>query len=136
MFGVAIFFILSACAWKHTTYLRNSETLWTRALSVTSDNDVALTNLGTLLMERGQLDEALSHFQRALAVRSGSEHRHYNLSLAIIHDSTGNVLARKGRLDDAIVHFRQAIELRPDFRDPHFNLGTALFQKGNLYGAI
>ncbi|MEY2543275.1 MAG: protein O-mannosyl-transferase [Verrucomicrobiota bacterium] len=134
--GCGIVIILSACAWKQTTYWRNSDTLWTRALAVTTDNDVALTNLGTSLMERGQLDDALSYFQRALAVRSRSEHRHYNLSLALIHDSVGNVLARKGRLDDAIVHFRQAIELRPDFPDAHYNLGTALFQKGDLDDAI
>jgi tetratricopeptide (TPR) repeat protein len=134
--GIAIVIILSACAWKQTTYWRSSETLWTRALSVTSDNDVALTNLGTFLMERDQLDDALFYFQKALAVRSGSEHRHYKLSLALIHDSAGNVLARKGRLDDGIVHFRQAIELRPDFPDAHYNLGTALFQKGDLDGAI
>ena len=134
--GTALVIILTACAWKQTTYWRNSDTLWARALAVTADNDVALTNLGTSLMERGQLDQALSYFQRALAVRSQSEHRHYNLSLAIIHDSTGNVLAQKGRLSDAIAHFRQAIELRPDFPDAHYNLGTALFQKGDLDGAI
>jgi len=134
--GSAIVIILSACAWRQTTYWRNSETLWTHTLAVTTDNDVALTNLGTLLMERGQLDDAFSYFQTALAVRSRSEHRHYNLSLALIHDSVGNVLARKGRLDDAIVHLRQAIELRPDFPDAHYNLGTALFQKGDVDGAI
>jgi tetratricopeptide (TPR) repeat protein len=128
--------VLSACAWKQTTYWRSSETLWTHTLAVTTDNDVALTNLGTSLMERGQLDDALSYFQSALAIRSRSEHSHYNLSLALIHDSTGNVLARKGRLNDAIAHFRQAIELRPDFPDAHYNLGTALFQKGDLDGAI
>ena len=66
-------------------------------------------------MERGQLDGALSYFQKALAIRSGSEHRHYNLSLAIIHDSTGNVLALKGRLDEAIAAHQKAIALAPDF---------------------
>jgi protein O-mannosyl-transferase len=132
----AIVVILSAFAWKQTTFWRNSETLWTRALSVTRDNDVALTNLGTSLMDRGQLDEALSYFQRALAVRSRSEHSHYNLSLALIHDSVGNVLARKGRLLDAVAHFRQAIEFRPDYPDAHYNLGTLLFQSRDLDGAI
>jgi tetratricopeptide (TPR) repeat protein len=134
--GSAVVMILSVCAWKQTTYWRNSETLWTRTLAVTTDNDVALTNLGTFLMERGQLDDALSYFQRALAVRSRSEHRHYSLSLALIHDSVGNVLARKGRLDEAIVHLRQATELRPDYPDAHYNLGIVLFQKGDLDGAI
>jgi tetratricopeptide (TPR) repeat protein len=134
--GSAVVITLNLCAWKQTTYWRNSETLWTHTLAVTTDNDVALTNFGTFLMERGQLDEALSYFQRALAVRSSSEHHHYNFSLALIHDSVGNVLARQGRLDEAIVHLRQAIELRPDYPDAHYNLGTALFQKGDLDGAI
>jgi protein O-mannosyl-transferase len=134
--GSGIVVILSACAWKQTTYWRNSEMLWTHTLAVTSDNDVALTNLGTSLMERGQLNDALSYFQRALAVRSGSEHSHYNLSLALIHDSVGNVLGRKGRLDEAVAHFRQAIEFRPDYPDAHYNLGTVLFQRHDLDGAI
>jgi protein O-mannosyl-transferase len=134
--GGGIVIILSACAWKQTTYWRNSETLWTHALAVTTDNDIALTNLGTSLMDRGQLDDALSYFQSALAIRSRSEHSHYNLSLALIHDSVGNVLGRKGRLDEAIAHFRQAIEFRPDYPDAHYNLGTVLFQKHDLDGAI
>ncbi len=134
--GIGIVIVLSACAWKQTTYWRNSETLWPRALAVTTDNDVALTNLGTSLMDRGQLDDALSYFQKALAVRSRSEHSHYNLSLALIHDSVGNVLARKGRADEAIAHFRQAIEFRPDYPDAHYNLGTVLFRSRDLDGAI
>src|SRR6266436_2102937 len=134
--GGGIVIVLSACAWKQTTYWRSSETLWTHTLAVTTDNDVALTNLGTSLMDRGQLDDALSYFQSALAIRSRSEHSHYNLSLALIHDSVGNVLGRKGRLDEAIAHFRQAIAFRPDYPDAHYNLGTLLFQRHDLDGAI
>src|SRR5712691_11091935 len=53
---------LAGCAWKQTTYWRNSETLWTHTLAATKGNDVAHTNFGMLLMERGQLEDALSHF--------------------------------------------------------------------------
>ena len=134
--GALVVVVLGFAAWRQTTYWQNSETLWTRTLAVTQDNDVALTNLGTSLMEQGQLDEALSYFQKALAVRSRSEHRHYNFSLALIQNSIGNVLARESRLDEAIVHLRQATEFRPDYPDAHYNLGTALFQKGDLDGAI
>jgi Flp pilus assembly protein TadD len=134
--GGGIIIILSACAWKQTTYWRNNEMLWTHTLAVTTDNDVALTNLGTSLMDRGQLDDALSYFQSALAVRSRSEHSHYNLSLALINDSVGNVLARKGLLDEAIAHFRQAIEFRPDYADAHYNLGAVLFRRRDVDGAI
>jgi tetratricopeptide (TPR) repeat protein len=133
--GIAVL-AFSFVAWKQTKFWKNSETLWTHTLAVTKDNDVALTNFGTALRDRGQLDEALWYFQKALDVRSHSEHRHYNFSLALIHDSIGDVLARKGRLDEAIPHLRQAVDLRPDFPDAHYNLGTALFQKGDLDGAI
>src|SRR5262249_24945661 len=134
--GALVVVLLSFAAWKQTTHWQNSETLWTHTLAVTQDNDVALTNLGISLMDQGQLDEAFSFFQKALAVRSRSEHRHYNLSLALIHDSLGNVLARQDRLNEAIVHLRQATELRPDYPDAHYNLGTVLFQKGDLDDAI
>ena len=128
---------LSFAAWKQTTYWRNSKTLWTHTLAVTNENDVALENFGWLLMEQGQLDEALSSFQKALVIRSRNEDRHYNSSLALIHDNMGTVLARKGRLDEAIVHMRQAAtEFSPNSQNAHCIRGTALFRKGDLDGAL
>jgi len=127
---------LAGCAWKQTTYWRNSETLWTHTLAVTKHNDVAHTNFGMLLTERGQLDDALFHFQAALDVRSSSAHSHYDLSLALIHGDIANALARKGRLDEAMLHLREAVKFQPDYADAHYNLGTALFQKGELNEAI
>ncbi|PYK29140.1 MAG: hypothetical protein DME57_11315 [Verrucomicrobia bacterium] len=134
--AIAAIIAFSCLAWKQTTYWRDSETLWRRTLAVTKDNDVALTNLGTFYMDRGQLDDALSYFQRALAVRSSSDQLHYTMSLALIQNSVGNVLARKGRLAEATAHLRDAVQLRPDYPDGHYNLGTALFQQGDLDGAI
>jgi len=127
---------LSACAWKQTSYWRNGETLWVRALAVTHDNDVAHANLGMLLVDRGQVDEALSHLQTALEIRSGSEQPHYDLSFALIHSDLGYALARKGLVDDAITHLRKAVEIQPDYPDAHYNLGTALFQKRRIDEAI
>jgi protein O-mannosyl-transferase len=134
--GAIVLFAFTACSWRQTTYWRNSETLWTHTLAVTRNNDVALTNLANWFMDRGQLDDALLHFQRALAIHSGSEHQHYNLSLALIYDNAGNVLVRMGRLDEAIANFRKAIELRPDYPDAHYNLGVVLFQRKDFDGAI
>jgi Tfp pilus assembly protein PilF len=134
--AVAIVMVLTACAWKQATYWRNTETLWTHTLTVTQDNDVALTDLGNYFMEQGRLDDALSYLQRALDVHSGSQHGHYTLSLALIHNTIGNVLERIGRLDEALAHFRQAVELRPDFPDAHYNFGVALFRKGDADAAI
>ncbi len=134
--GVTIVFAFTVGAWKQTTYWRNTETLWTHTIAATRDNDVALTDLGNFYMESGRLDEALSYLQRALEIRSGSEHEHYTLSLAVIQGTIGNVLGRIGRLDEALAHFREAVELRPDFPDAHYNFGVALFRKGEIDAAI
>jgi protein O-mannosyl-transferase len=134
--AVAIVMVLTACSWKQVTYWRNTQTLWTHTLAVTQDNDVALTDLGNYFMEQGRLDDALSYLQRALDIHSGSQHGHYTLSLALIHNTIGNVLERIGRLDEALAHFRQAVELRPDFPDAHYDLGVALFRKGDVDAAI
>jgi protein O-mannosyl-transferase len=127
---------LAAVSWKQTASWRNSETLWTHTLAVTTDNDVAHTNFGMFLVERGQLDEALTHFETALQIRSSTAHAHYALTLALIQSAIGDVFARKDQLDEAIPHLRQAVELQPDYANGHYNLGTALFQKGLLDAAI
>jgi len=128
--------VLSFDAWKQTTYWRNSETLWVHALAVTSENEVANTNLGMVLSDRGQFDDGLSHLRTALAIRSRSHHRYYDLRVAIILDDIGEVLFRKGQLDEAISYFRQSLELKPEYPYSRYNLGTTLFRKGDVDGAI
>ena len=135
-FAGVVLIALTFCAWKQTTYWRNSETLWRHTLAATTENDVANTNLGMVLSDRGQFDEALSHLHTALALRSRSEHRHYDLSVAIILDDIGEVLVHKGDLDQAIPYFRRSLEVKPDYPYSRYNLGTTLFKKGDVNGAI
>jgi len=134
--GTAALVVLSLCAFQQTTSWRDTKTLWTHAIAVTKNNDVALTNLGALYMKPGEMDKALGYFEQALAIRSSSADRHYSMSLALIHNSLGHALARSNRLGEAIEHLREAVHLRPDYPDGHYNLATALFQQGNIDGAI
>ena len=134
--AIVIVLALAAYARKQTTYWQNTETLWTHTLAVTKNNDVAHANYANFLMDRGQLDDALAHFQTALDIRLAQTNPHYDLSLAIIQVNVGAALLRQGRVEEAITHFRQAIEAQPNYVDSHFNLGVALMQKGDLDGAI
>jgi hypothetical protein len=68
-------------AFIQTSHWKNSETLWTHALAVTSGNDVAHNNLGFLFLRRGELDTAISHFQTALNIRSTNAEAHYKPGL-------------------------------------------------------
>jgi tetratricopeptide (TPR) repeat protein len=127
----------AACSWKQTTDWRNSATLWMHTMAVTENNDVALANFADWFAERGQLDEALSYFQRALDVRSQmSGHEHYNLSLANIHTNMGVALVHKDRVEEAVAHFQRALELQPNYPDAHYNLGMILGRRNDLDGAV
>jgi protein O-mannosyl-transferase len=134
--AVTIILLLSWRASVQASYWKNSESLWTHALAVTSGNDVAHNNLGFIFLRRGELDEAISHFETALRIRSHNAESHYNLGLALIHNNLANALVRKGRLDDAIPHYEKAVVLRPDYADAHYNFGVALLKEGRLEEAI
>jgi tetratricopeptide (TPR) repeat protein len=123
-------------AFIQTSYWRNSEALWTHALAVTSDNDVAHNNLGYLCNDRGDLDQAISHFESAVRIRSGKRDPHYDLASAFVQMNLGDALARKGRSDEAMVHYDEAIRLQPNYGDAYYNRGTVLFAKGRVDEAI
>jgi tetratricopeptide (TPR) repeat protein len=74
-----------------------------------------------------QLDEAISCYRAALALRPHSPGVHLNF---------GYALEVKGQLDRAIALFRKAVQLKPDYADAYLNLGAALHRKGRPDEAI
>jgi protein O-mannosyl-transferase len=127
---------LAWAAFIQTSYWRNSEALWTHALAVTSDNDVAHNNLGYLCVDRGEQDKAISHFENAARIRSGKRDPHYGLASAFVQMNLANALGTKGRSDEAMLHYDEAIRLQPDYADAYYNRGTVLFAKGRVDEAI
>ena len=122
-----VILILAVCAWRQTGYWHDSETLWNRALSCTTGNACAHYNLGVTLMERGQKEEAIAHFQEVVTIEPHSADALNNI---------GIVMAEGGHLDQAIANFRQALRYRPDDVDAHNNLATALKLQGKSAEAV
>ncbi len=137
--AIAASMIIALLSWRafaQTSYWENSERLWNHALAVTTDNAMAHNNLGHLLLQRGEWDRAISHFELALNIRSHNAATHYNLGRALMENNLANALARKGRLNEAVSHYDESVRLRPDYGDPYFNLGSVLFQQGRIDDAI
>ena len=65
-FAVVVALIL--CARSQVSYWRNSELLWTHTLACTSANVIAHNNLGNALFQKGNVDEAIVHYQKALQI--------------------------------------------------------------------
>jgi protein O-mannosyl-transferase len=125
--AVLIVGALSCRAWLQTSYWRDSETLFTHALAVTSNNDVALNNLGIIFLDKGQLDDAISKLQAAIDLRPEN---------APAHDNLAKALLRKGQITEAMVHYRKFLALQPENVEARNTLGTALIQQGHVREAI
>jgi tetratricopeptide (TPR) repeat protein len=119
--------VLSWRGWLQTSYWRNSETLFTHALAVTTNNDVALNNLGIIFLDKGQLDDAISKLQAAIDLRPEN---------APAHDNLAKALLKKGQVAEAMVHYRKFLELEPANVEARNTLGTALIQQGHIREAI
>ncbi len=116
--GVASALVLAglmACAWRQTSFWRNSETLWAHTLRCTSDNDVAHFNLAAELMKQEHYDKAIEHYKETVRIHPGYRHAQCNLGVA---------LARQGQTEEAIAHYYQAIKYDPDDRYALNNLAS------------
>jgi tetratricopeptide (TPR) repeat protein len=84
-------------------------------------------NLGIILHDRGQLEEAIQEFRRAI---------HLDPKFALPHNNLAIALRDKGQMDTAIQELGRAIELDPKYATPHYNLGCALHDRHQLDAAI
>jgi tetratricopeptide (TPR) repeat protein len=112
---------------QQLAYWKDSATLFRHALEVTENNFLAHFNLGLVLGQNGQIDEAISQFQEAVRLKPDYAKAHYNLGLAF---------GLKGQIDEAISQYQEAIRQAPDYADAYNNLGTAFGRKGQIAEAI
>ena len=101
--------------------------LWSADVAALPGNYRAHNNLGLALVRAGQMQEAVSHFQHALALEPSFAEAHNNLGLA---------LAKLGYGDQASEHYRRALAENPAYASAHNNLGTALVAVGDSSGAL
>lgn len=128
--GVGAGVIIAALTWfarVQTSYWQDSESLWTHTLAVNSDSDVAHNGLGIVLWEKGQREEAISHFEKAVNIRPWFVNAQNNLAHA---------LSLQGRWEEAIAHLQMSLQSQPDNTETRKILGAVLFQAGRVNEAI
>ncbi|PYJ57936.1 MAG: hypothetical protein DME82_01160 [Verrucomicrobia bacterium] len=158
VFAVAMLAVLT---WRQGSMYGDIERLWRITLARNPECGMAHTNLGIVLLEKGQVDEAIVHYRAALQMQPNSWDDEYNLGTAllskgevdeaIVHCETavtiqpndpdaqvalGSVLLEKKRIDEAIMHYQKALAIRPDYFLARCGLGRALLEKGELDTAI
>ncbi len=134
--------------WRQTAEYRDLFALYTATLQKNPDCWMAHYNLGIVLREQGEADQAIDHYQRAVALRPDYAGQlaaaivHYERAAAInpadaeAQNNLGVTLFGIGRTDDAITHYQNALEIRPDYGEASCNLANALIAKDDFDGAI
>lgn len=125
--SIVIVLTLAFAARIQTSYWQNSESLWRRALACTSRNSGAEQNLGQAIYEKGNVEEAMVHFQNALRI---------DPSQASVHSALGVALLEMGRADQSLISLRTALEIDPNDADAHYNIGNTLLRLGHAREAV
>ena len=84
-------------------------------------------NLANTLVRKKQLDQAIPHYEKAIALRPDYADAHYNLGIALLQE---------GRLDEAISHWQRTVSIQPNDTEAHVRLGDALIRVGQIENAI
>ncbi|HEX3619812.1 MAG TPA: tetratricopeptide repeat protein [Candidatus Udaeobacter sp.] len=113
--------------WRQTAVYHDLVTLYTATLQKNPGCWMAHYNLGIILREQGDVDQALEHYRQAFALRPNYAEAHYNLARCLVE---------KGQLDDAIEHYEKALKISPADPETHNNLGVTLFGMGRVDDAI
>lgn len=112
---------------QQLTYWQDSIALTRHAISVTANNCMMHALLGSALMEKNSVDEAIEEYRKALAI---------NPAISEVHLHLGIALAEKGQVDQAVEQYRQAVVLDPANSLAYINLGTALAEQNQFEQAV
>ena len=85
---------------------------------------------GTRYANLGQLDAAISYYEKALSIKPNYAEAHYNL---------GFTFQRLGQLDAAVRSYKKALAIKPDYAERHKNKILSViyfFTKGQIPDAI
>jgi len=152
--------LLLASTLTQETYCVDDFILWTHALKVSPNSDLAIGNVGSLLLEKGDTEGAL-YYSRKVYQRHPEVHlNNYNLAFFYYNVKNypeaekyllramqidprrpdqylvfGAVEMHLNRLDLAEPAMRMAIQIQPEGEGFHLGLGAVLLAKGDRAGA-
>jgi Tfp pilus assembly protein PilF len=88
--------------------------------------DRALTTIGVIYFNKGDLDRAEEYFEQSLKV---------NPALVYTHNELGKLYVAQGKLADAVEEFQIAVTGYPVYDEAHYNLGITYLKLKETYKA-
>src|SRR4029077_11577445 len=163
IFGAAVCIVaaLAVFTWRQSGMYADIEALWRTTIARNPGCWMAHNNLGIVLSQKGEIDEAIAHYRKTLEMSPDFAEADYNLGnallqkgdvcAAIVHCqravtiqpndpeaqvALGNALFKQGLIDESILHYQKALAIRPYYVTAHYNLSGAFLKKGEIDEAI
>lgn len=111
---ITVLALYSLRTWTRNRDWKDQSSLMYSASRVCSNSARVQYNLGLAYEERGELDKAVFHYQRAVAIIP--LHPNFHLGL-------GNVYGKQGLRELRAAEYREAIRVAPEKVDGYYNLG-------------
>jgi len=91
-------------------------------------NEAILYNIsGACYASLGQMDTAVSYYEKALDIKPDYAEAHNNLAIT---------LQGLDQLDAAVERYKKALAIKPDYAEAHYNLGDTLHKLGQLDASV
>ncbi len=116
-----------ARTWNRSRVWATPESFFTAMVRDAPGSSRAHSAFADVLADRGQLQEALAEYERALAIEPKNWQAEYNL---------GNARLKLGDVDGAVAAYERALAVEPTFSKAVINLGAAESRRGNFAKAI
>ncbi len=117
--SAALLAVLAFVSYRQIGYWSSNLSLWSHAAAVTSNNFVAEDGIGNSLLERGDLEQAMPHFQVAAEIHPSDPISNSNLAFYKM---------QHGDLQGALAQYKKVIENTYDERSK----ANALINTGNI----
>jgi len=122
--AVAILGVCAVVSWRQTQHWRDTETLFTQCVKVTTNNPEAHYNLALACYLKGDRTNALQHFQEAVRIRPTYEDALNNLALVCLEtgdaaqatNHLGRLLRLSPRNQFALLTMARALVVLGDYR--------------------
>jgi tetratricopeptide (TPR) repeat protein len=121
---LSVFWVLTSFQIRHW---ENSITLFEHTIKSTSNNFVAHNNLGFSLAQKGNYNEAIVHYRKAIQIVPG-----FGLS----YENLGFISYKQGNFQEAIFHYQNAITYDPNSARSYYMLANSYFQLNQIDNAI
>ena len=127
----ALAIVLATLSWNQSHMYQDNETCYRMVLGKNPASWTAHYNVGSELLQRGQIENAEAEFNKVLELEPNNP-----LAEKRARNGLGGTSVAKSKLDVALSQFRRAAELDPMDAQAHNGIASILHRQGHLAEAI